>query len=236
MRNAHRVENVPIMSSKPRPSTAAQSKGLLKRRMPTNWKLPKANPPRTFHAFPNLPPELQNMIWRYSLPGPRVIRATYVQRGDYTKNLFVFKDARPPTALHVCQNSRQEALNFYKLLSKSIFANDEFEYNSEFEWDSADNLPESIDDNQSQDSGSRMPGSRSIYFDPALDTIYLMTPFCQKGPLYADFAEGFPDVNQMQSLAIDYYPGSHIIEELFNIIFRSKGNLTEMLLAVGPGA
>ncbi|KAM0132866.1 hypothetical protein ACHAP3_006155 [Botrytis cinerea] len=226
------------MSSKSRPSTAAQSKGLLKRRMPTKWKLSKANPPRTFHAFPNLPPELQNMIWRYSLPGPRVIRAAYVQRGDYAKTPFVFRDARPPTALHVCQHSREEALKFYKLLSESVSANDDFEYDSEFECDSADDLPEChpTDDNQSQDSGSRIPRSRSIYFDPALDTIYLMTPFCQKGPLYVDFAEGFPGINQIQSLAIDYYPGSHIIEELFHIIFCSEENLTEILLAVGPGA
>ena len=157
--------------------------------------------------------------------------AAYVQGGDYVENPFVFK----PTALHVCQNARQETLNFYKHLSESISANDDFEYDSEFECDSADDLPESTDDDQSQDSGSRMLRSRSIYFDPALDTIYLKAPFCQKRPLYVDFAEGFPGMNKMQSVAIDYYPGSHIIEELFHIILCSRGNLTEVLLAVGPG-
>ena len=179
-----------------------------------------------------------SLIWRYSLPGPRVIRAAYVQREDYAKNPFVFRDARPPTALHVCQKSRQEALIFYKPLSESISANDVFEYDSEFECESADDLPEShvTDENQSKDSGSKMPRSRSIYFDPALDTIYLMTPFCQKGPLYMNFAEGFPDIQKIQSLALDYYPGSHIIDELCHIIFCSEGNLKEILLAVGPGA
>jgi len=62
--------------------------------MPTKQKLPKANPPSTFHAFPNLPPELQNMSWRYSLPGPRVIQAE-LHSTDY----LVFRDAHPPTAL-----------------------------------------------------------------------------------------------------------------------------------------
>jgi hypothetical protein len=64
--------------------------------MPITRKPPKANLPRVFHVFPNLPPELQYMIWRYSLPGSRVIRAAYVH---YPKNPFVFRDARPPTAL-----------------------------------------------------------------------------------------------------------------------------------------
>ncbi|KAH8650302.1 hypothetical protein BGZ60DRAFT_550769 [Tricladium varicosporioides] len=194
MSNSYRVESVPITPSKSQPGTAAQCKGLRK------GKLLKANSPRAFHAFPNLPPELQNMIWRHSLPGPRVIRAAYVQREDYVKGSFVFRDARPLAALHVCQNSRQAALNFYKPLSESISANDAFEFDSEFECNSAD-------DKQSQDSGSRMPRSRSIYFDPAL---------------YVEFAEGFPDIKQVQSLAIDYYPDSHIIKELCHIMFALK--------------
>lgn len=206
--------------------------------MPTKRKLPKATPPNTFHAFPTFPPELQNMIWRYSLPGSRVIQAAYIQGKNYAKGSFVFWHALPPTALHVCQNSRREALHFYKPLSQSVSTNNTFEYDSEFESDSADDLPESdsTDDNQSQDSGSRIQRSRTIYFDPALDTIYLMTPFYQEGPLYMEFAEGFPSIREIQSLAIDYYPGSHIVEELCLIIFCSTGNLKEILLAVGPGS
>jgi hypothetical protein len=162
--------------------------------------------PCTFRAFPNLPAELQNMIWRYSLPGPRVIRAAYIEGEDYEKGSFVFRDACPPTVLHVCKNSRREALIFYQSLSESV------------------------------SSGSRIQRPRSIYFDPTLDTIYLMGPYFQKGPLYLDFTRGFPDIKKIQSLAMEYYPGSHTIGELCHIILCSKGNLKEIVLAVGPGA
>jgi hypothetical protein len=185
--------------------------------------------PCTFHAFPNLPAELQNMIWRYSLPGPRVIRAAYIEGEDYAKGSFVFRDACPPAVLHVCQNSRREALIFYQSLSESVSTNSVFEYDSEFEC-------EATDDDQSQDSRSRIQRPRSIYFDPTLDTIYLMGPYFQKGPLYLDFTRGFPDLKKIQSLAMEYYPGSHTIGELCHIILCSKGNLKEIVLAVGPGA
>jgi hypothetical protein len=115
--------------------------------MPTKRKLPKANPPNTFHAFPNLLLELKNMIWRYSPPGPRVIRAEL-----HSKIYFIFKDAHPPTALHICQNSRQEALLSYKLLSKSEFTDE--------------------DKDEFQPRPSRRP--RLIYINPVLDTIYLI--------------------------------------------------------------
>ena len=169
MSNSHRGESVPITSLKSQPDTATQYKGLLKRRMPTERKLPKANPPSTFHAFPNLPPELQNMIWRYSLPGPRVIRAEL-----HSKIYLKFKDAHPSIALHVCRNSRQEALLSYKLLFKS----------------------ESIyeDEDEFQPRPSRRP--RPIYINPVLDTIYLISDIYDKKSLYIDFACRCPDIEK----------------------------------------
>ena len=233
MNDSNKGKKIRTTLAKSYPDTTTQYRRLFKRR-----NLLKAYAPCTFHAFPNLPPELQNMIWRYSLPGSRVIQAAYIQGKNYAKGSFVFWHALPPTALHVCQNSRREALHFYKPLSQSVSTNNTFEYDSEFECDSTDDLPESesTDDNQSQDSGSRVPRSRSIYFDPALDTIYLMTPYFQKGSSYLDFVEGFPAITKIQSLAIDYYPGLYTVEELCHIIFCSEGNLKEILLAVRPGA
>jgi len=110
-----------------RHNPTTQYKGLLQGEMP-----------RTFHTFQNLPAELQNMIWRYSLPGPRVIRAAYIEGEDYAKGSFVIRDACPPTVLHVCQNSRREALIFYQSLSESVSTNGVFEHNSEFECEAPD--------------------------------------------------------------------------------------------------
>jgi hypothetical protein len=202
----------------PYPGPTTQYKGLLQGKMP-----------RTFHVFRNLPAELQNMIWRYSLPGPRVIRAAYIEGQDDEKGPFVFRDACPPTVLHVCKSSRQEALIFYKPLSQSVSTDYIFEYDSELECDATD-------DDKSQVSESRIQRSRSIYFDPTLDTIYLMTPYFQQGPLYLEFARSFPDIKKIQSLAMEYYPGSHTINELCHMIICSEGNLKEIVLAVGPRA
>lgn len=194
-------------------------------------KLPKANNPREFHAFPNFPPELQNMIWRYSLPGPRVIRAK-LRSADY----FVFGDARPPTALHVCRSSRQEALRFYELLSESESTDNQSECDTIddlSEYDSTDDLSESnsTDDDQLQDRKSGISRSRSIYFNPVLDSVYLMPDHKEKS-LYSSFASRFPNIARIHSLAIDFSPGSDFMWDLCVMLSCSKGNLKEILLVV----
>lgn len=203
-------------------------------------KLPGANNPREFHAFSNFPPELQNMIWRYSLPGPRVIRAKLRSAG-----YFVFRDALPPTALHVCRSSRQEALRFYELLSESESTDNQSECDTIddlSEYDSIDDLSESnstddlfesdhTDDDQLQDSKSGIPRSRSIYFNPALDTVYLMPDHKEKC-LYASFASRFPNIARIRSLAIDFSPGSDFMMDLCVMLYYSEGNLKEILLVV----
>ncbi|KAF7952415.1 uncharacterized protein EAE97_001912 [Botrytis byssoidea] len=62
----------------------------------------------TFHAFPRLPLELRLEIWRLSFPGPRLIRIFFIE-GHFMSNATV------PPGLHVCKESRNETLRFYKL-------------------------------------------------------------------------------------------------------------------------
>lgn len=77
-------------------------------------ELPKeAEPPSLtdFQIFLRLPLELQRMIWRKSLPGPRLLELLYDEdRGDCTSR------CPAPTCLWVCSNSRKEAKLFYRLL------------------------------------------------------------------------------------------------------------------------
>jgi hypothetical protein len=202
-------------------------------------KLPGANNPREFHAFSNFPPELQNMIWRYSLPGPRVIGAKLHSAGH-----FVFRDARPPTALHVCRSSRQEALRFYELLSESESTDNQSECDTIddlSEYDSTDDLSASnstdnlfksgyTDDDQLQDNKSGIPRSRSIYFNPVLDTIYLMPDHKEKC-LYASFISRFPNIARIRSLAIDFSPGSDFMLDLCVMFYYSEGNLKDLCVS-----
>lgn len=62
----------------------------------------------TFHPFPKLSPELRLKIWRSSFPGPRLIRISLIE-GHFMSNATI------PTGLHVCKESRDETLIFYKL-------------------------------------------------------------------------------------------------------------------------
>ncbi len=65
-------------------------------------------PPVVYHKFPDHSPEIQNAIWKWSLPTPRIIQVHFHRDGT----LF-FSNASPPAALHVCFNSRKEALTAY---------------------------------------------------------------------------------------------------------------------------
>ncbi|KAK4192402.1 hypothetical protein QBC35DRAFT_222007 [Podospora australis] len=70
---------------------------------------PTAPPPTAFSLFPYLPTELRLHIWRLSL-SPRVVTLTY--RPAPLEQCF--SPTPPPAILSACQESRDEALRFYR--------------------------------------------------------------------------------------------------------------------------
>ncbi|KUJ17763.1 uncharacterized protein LY89DRAFT_733589 [Mollisia scopiformis] len=71
-----------------------------------------SKPATTFHLFPNLPAELRKKIWEAARPEPRVVRvSTKGREWGSTKG-------KVPALLHVCFESRQIALQWYKLSFK----------------------------------------------------------------------------------------------------------------------
>jgi hypothetical protein len=75
------------------------------------------SPSNEFHLFPSLPPELRHKIWSFALSFPRTVnvscRSGPFQRGVPRTAKFGSID-RPPAVLHVCHESRSEALRIYK--------------------------------------------------------------------------------------------------------------------------
>jgi hypothetical protein len=94
---------------------------------PTDATLPaevplssESNQLTEFTLFPELPLELRNKIWKYTLPGPRYIEfVSMYEAGDYPVSYPHCKDKTPPVALHVCRESRTEALREYSELCGS---------------------------------------------------------------------------------------------------------------------
>jgi hypothetical protein len=81
--------------------------------------------PKEFPQFSKLPVELQEYIWQYSLPGPRVLASGHT-RSDGPNGLYFPKiDHTPnPAALQTCQLSRKIALKRYRLVfgTNNIYA------------------------------------------------------------------------------------------------------------------
>jgi hypothetical protein len=76
--------------------------------------------PRAFPQFPLLPAELRYQIWALSLPGPRVIEIRNHTGGfaalNKTKRPYLVNSiCRVPALLHICHESREEALKHYDL-------------------------------------------------------------------------------------------------------------------------
>ncbi|KAE9370354.1 hypothetical protein N431DRAFT_468415 [Stipitochalara longipes BDJ] len=69
------------------------------------------NSDATFKLFPKLPVELRQIIWRYSLPGPRVVA---VFCWSNVEHAFCKSTSPIPTALHVNKEARSVALQSYK--------------------------------------------------------------------------------------------------------------------------
>jgi hypothetical protein len=74
---------------------------------------------RTFTSFMRLPVELRDIVWELQLPGPRTITITedVVHKSLDDPDLRIAKAAKTPvpTLLHICKESRDFALRFYRL-------------------------------------------------------------------------------------------------------------------------
>ena len=125
---------------------------------------------------------------------------------------FFFSGASLPVALHVCPESRQQALSVYKPL---------------FTFDSAQ-------DHEFADVRRREP--RPVYLNLRIDIVYLAAPYERTAPLYLEFARRFSDVAEIQSLAVEFIiPTLAIKGELYNTHMPPPENLTELLLIVRRG-
>jgi hypothetical protein len=83
-----------------------------------------ASPPvpsdEVFTCFPRLPLELRLKVFWRTLPGPRIVRLVFKERDySYNNRSGVLSDmesyATIPVILHVCKESREEALRQYQL-------------------------------------------------------------------------------------------------------------------------
>ncbi|KAI1393405.1 uncharacterized protein F4822DRAFT_11986 [Hypoxylon trugodes] len=80
--------------------------------------------PQIFHLFARLPIELRFNIWAYNLPGPRIVEIKYSNEPILTSQLqedtdrpIIYASSSPiPVNLHICRESRAEALKRYRLL------------------------------------------------------------------------------------------------------------------------
>jgi hypothetical protein len=67
---------------------------------------------KSFAFFPKLPPEIRRMIWTFARPAPRVLKMFEKKEGA---GEVVYSTAKVPALLHVCQESRQIAKEWYEL-------------------------------------------------------------------------------------------------------------------------
>ncbi|CAD6439215.1 321f56a7-685e-4714-9522-67f5ea8439da-CDS [Sclerotinia trifoliorum] len=67
--------------------------------------------------FSDLPAEVRCLIWKYCLPGERILPFR-IQKLSWDRSRLAlircFKNLPPPKLLHVCQESRKEASRFYR--------------------------------------------------------------------------------------------------------------------------
>jgi len=71
----------------------------------------KRVPLKSFNLFPKLPPELQDIVWRFALHTPRVISLAQHAEDYFELETYFASNDRPPALLGVCRASRQVVLN-----------------------------------------------------------------------------------------------------------------------------
>jgi hypothetical protein len=129
------------------------------------------------------------LIWQYTLPASHIIQFTVRDDNDGS----FFSGSTPSVALHICSESRQEALSIYQPF---------FMFDREME-------------------------SRPIYFCPARDILY----FAETNALRDEqFIHRFPEVKEIQSVALDYNPYNYYFTRSFDL--RPFQNLIELILVV----
>ncbi|EFQ97482.1 hypothetical protein MGYG_00522 [Nannizzia gypsea CBS 118893] len=69
--------------------------------------------PCRFPQFSMLPQELQNEIWRHSLPSPFLIQINLIGDDNRPSTVHLW-GVNPPQALDICRESRRETLSVYK--------------------------------------------------------------------------------------------------------------------------
>ncbi|KAH7377499.1 hypothetical protein BKA64DRAFT_253319 [Cadophora sp. MPI-SDFR-AT-0126] len=169
--------------------------------------------PPTFTLFSNLPSELRIKIWYYSLPGPRINEAA-CRQGLSTISSFSFNGAHPPSVFRVCRESRDVALCVYKPL---------------FEHDILRN----------RILGDRLNTLPLTYIDLAHDTIYVSMPHDlddRRRLVYPEFAQRYPDITSVQSIAVDFGNSEDISTILTAIIRSPAKSLKEIVLVTVLGS
>jgi hypothetical protein len=75
--------------------------------------VPESMPPKVenFPLFATFPPEIRVQVWQYSASFERIVEIQYAGR---SKGIRHSASPRPPAILHVCSESRHEALKVYK--------------------------------------------------------------------------------------------------------------------------
>jgi len=78
----------------------------------------QATRPQVFHQFPNLPPELRNLIWdlAYSPQEIHIRQENFVSLVDGPISEHYLEYVNVPSALYTCKESRYLALKFYQLV------------------------------------------------------------------------------------------------------------------------
>jgi hypothetical protein len=75
----------------------------------------------TFTCFPRLAPEIRLKIWCLAVLEPRILELEFLDEGRWHSPTPY--SAITPASLHVCRESRQEALKTYQRLSFGVWIN-----------------------------------------------------------------------------------------------------------------
>lgn len=106
-----------------------------------------------FPYFPKLPAELRVRIWKFSKPGPRIVKIQGMGKGEDSINIYK-NMTKPPAPLFVCQESRVEYLKWYRQIA--VAPSEEKDLDGEH----SNNVPL-----------SKRHYPSAVYFDHACDTL-----------------------------------------------------------------